>query len=137
MALIERALQKYAVKGVTVDPNTKVELLRLSSSTKEQFVLLTINVTNSGGAKVSDIEIEIKRVIGTREQLINPPIKSDFFPVKLGEIFLGIRGDVPERYKEGLVIPENSSLVVTAYNPTGSSVSLNCEVEYIRELYEW
>ncbi|MEM3407851.1 MAG: hypothetical protein QXM07_09515 [Nitrososphaerota archaeon] len=133
--LVERSIQKIAVKGVNVSPNARVELLRLTTSSREKFIILSVDVKKSDGTVAADIDIEIKRIIGSTEQLVNPAIKGDFMPVRFGDIILGIRGDVPERFKEGLVIPEIASLVVSAYNPTAAAVSLNCVIEYIKELY--
>ncbi len=129
MPLLER---KYQVIGTVVNVpagGTVSEALRINTSTKERFIIIQVDVSPSG------LTVELRRIIGTRTEIVNPVVDSRFSPFILGEPLLGIRGDVPEKYSEGLIIPENSSFVVSLYNPTASTITAEIKVLYIHELY--
>lgn len=136
MTLIERKIQKIGVSG-SIPAGGRVTALELRASKNQQFVLLNLDIFSDTFAKISGLDITIKRVIGTIEQIINPVIDSRFCPIKLGDIFYGIRGIPAEKgtVKEGVVIPEMSSLRIEITNKLASAISYNLSLEYIEELY--
>lgn len=136
MTLIERKLQKIGISK-SIAPATKEVAYELRASKNQQFIILKVDLKDANFNRVSGIDITLKRVIGTIEQIVNPVIDSSFAPIELGNIFYAIRGIPAEKgmIKEGLVIPEMSSLRIELTNKTTTAINYNLIIEYIDELY--
>ncbi|MEM4878236.1 MAG: hypothetical protein QW616_05765 [Thermoplasmata archaeon] len=136
MTLIERKLQKLGISK-SIAAATKEVAYELRASKNQQFIILKVDLRDANFNRVSGIDITLKRVIGTIEQIVNPVIDSSFAPIELGNILYAIRGIPAEKgmIKEGLVIPEMSSLRIELTNKTTSAINYNLIIEYIDELY--